>query len=139
MALSLSVSRVAAQTGEPVDEVPREMARPGGDRDPFQPAKEEDAADLADRGPLQRIRLAELVLAGTLLHPTRPRALLRTGSGEAFLVSPGTEVGREGHVVREIAAGRVLLATSPSAPSGESVVEWRLPPPAPAGLAVEEP
>jgi type IV pilus assembly protein PilP len=84
----------------------------GQKRDPFRPFMLDLRPEIphdAPLTPLQRYELPQLRVAAILLHTQPPRAMLEDNSGMGFIVTPGTPIGRNRGVVKEIESRRIVV------------------------------
>ncbi|MDG1400178.1 MAG: pilus assembly protein PilP [Candidatus Binatia bacterium] len=83
-----------------------------GKRDPFRPlsmmrtAKPDPITPLT---PLQRYEIGQLKLVGIISRVEPPRAMVEDSSGLGFILTPGTPIGRNGGVVKDIRERGVVV------------------------------
>lgn len=62
------------------------------------------------QGPLCRYSLEELKLTGVVSGMANPVAVLENGQGQAFQIRRGTQVGRNGGVVKQVRRDSIVVA-----------------------------
>jgi type IV pilus assembly protein PilP len=88
-----------------------------GKTDPFRPLVIEEpksggkrmARKVGSIPPLERYDLDQLKLVGVITNVKPPRALIEDVTGDGYIVTPGTIVGRNEGVIKEISENEIIV------------------------------
>jgi type IV pilus assembly protein PilP len=90
---------------------------PAGKVDPFRPLVVEEAKSggkgmakkVGSTPPLQRYDLDQLKLVGVITNAKPPRALIEDVTGDGYIVTPGTCIGRNEGVITDIRETEIII------------------------------
>lgn len=85
-----------------------------GRPDPFKPfiletRRIQDEAAITSLNPLQRYDISQLKLVGIIWQLNTPTAMLEDSSGKGYIVTKGTQIGKNNGVVAEVAEKEVVV------------------------------
>jgi type IV pilus assembly protein PilP len=90
---------------------PKYVYNPAGHRDPFQALVmvRKPLLKAVPQTPLQKYSLAQLRLIGLIIGKGRPRAMVQAPDGKAYILKPGTRIGKNGGRVAAIKRTAVVV------------------------------
>lgn len=100
-------------TAPAAEETPGEVTngyRAEGKRDPFRSFHLKEVQEpVLELGPLADFDLAQLALVGVVWNTTNPRALVADPGGRSFVLSEGSQIGKNGGRVTRIQDDSILV------------------------------